>query len=75
LIGSIPGVFLGAQLSSRAPDSLIRPALILVLLGSSLKLLGSSNLVLGVVLAVFLAAYLAVRANEQRSRSRSLSRG
>lgn len=75
LIGSIPGVFLGAQLSSRAPDSLIRPALILVLLGSSLKLLGSSNLMLGVVLAVFLAAYLAVRANEQRSRSRTLSRG
>ena len=67
LVGSIPGVFLGAQLSSRAPDGVIRPALILVLLGSSLKLLGSSNVVLALVLAVFAAAYLAVRASEQRS--------
>src|SRR6188768_3356533 len=66
LIGSVPGVFLGAQLSSRAPDALIRPALILVLLGSSLKLLGSGNLVLALVIAVFAIAYLAVRANEQR---------
>jgi len=66
LIGSVPGVFLGAQLSSRAPDALIRPALILVLLGSSLKLLGSGNLVLALVIAVFAIAYLAVRASEQR---------
>ncbi|HYP77148.1 MAG TPA: sulfite exporter TauE/SafE family protein [Polyangiaceae bacterium] len=66
LIGSVPGVFIGAQLSSRAPDAVIRPALILVLLGSSLKLLGSSNLVLGLVIAVFAAAYLAVRVSEQR---------
>lgn len=43
LIGAIPGVFLGAQLSSRAPDHVIRPALIVVLLGSSAKLLGASN--------------------------------
>jgi len=66
LVGSVPGVFIGAQLSSRAPDALIRPALILVLLGSSLKLLDSSNLVLASVIAAFVAAYLAVRANEQR---------
>ncbi len=46
LVGSVPGVFIGAQLSSRAPDAVIRPALIVVLLGSSLKLLGTSNLVL-----------------------------
>jgi len=66
LIGSIPGVFIGAQLSSRARDAVIRPALILVLLASSLKLLGSSNLVLALVIAVFAAAYLAVRSSEQR---------
>jgi uncharacterized membrane protein YfcA len=66
LVGSVPGVFIGAQLSSRAPDALIRPALILVLLGSSLKLLDSSNLVLALVIVAFAAAYLAVRANEQR---------
>src|SRR5207253_11512104 len=28
LLGSIPGVFVGAQVSSRAPDGIIRPALI-----------------------------------------------
>jgi uncharacterized protein len=44
LIGAIPGVFIGAQLSSRAPDHIIRPALIIVLLASSSKLLGASNL-------------------------------
>jgi len=43
LLGAIPGVFLGAQLSSRAPDQVIRPALIVVLLASSTKLLGASN--------------------------------
>jgi uncharacterized protein len=43
LVGAIPGVFLGAQLSSRAPDHIIRPALIIVLLASSSKLLGASN--------------------------------
>jgi uncharacterized membrane protein YfcA len=40
LLGSIPGVFLGAMLSSRAPDHVIRPALVVVLLASGLKLLG-----------------------------------
>jgi uncharacterized membrane protein YfcA len=66
LIGSVPGVFIGAQLSSRARDAVIRPALILVLLASSLKLLGSSNVVLALVIAVFAAAYLVVRNSEQR---------
>jgi uncharacterized membrane protein YfcA len=69
LIGSVPGVFLGAQLSSRAPDRVIRPALIVVLLGSSLKLLGSSNLLLGLVLVVFLAAYVVVLLSERGARA------
>jgi hypothetical protein len=38
LIGSLPGVYLGARLSSRAPDRLIRQALFFVLLASALKL-------------------------------------
>ena len=40
LVGSIPGVILGALASSRAPSGLIRRALALVLLASGLKLLG-----------------------------------
>jgi uncharacterized membrane protein YfcA len=52
LVGAIPGVFLGAQLSSRAPDHVIRPALIIVLLASSSKLLGATNLVAAVAVVV-----------------------
>jgi hypothetical protein len=39
LIGSIPGVYLGARISSRAPGGLIRAVLGIVLLASALKLL------------------------------------
>jgi uncharacterized membrane protein YfcA len=51
LVGAIPGVFMGAQLSSRAPDHIIRPALIIVLLASSSKLLGASNQVAALAVA------------------------
>jgi uncharacterized membrane protein YfcA len=43
LIGSLPGVYLGARVSSRAPDALIRPALVVILAVSALKLLDFSN--------------------------------
>jgi uncharacterized protein len=57
LIGSVPGVYLGARLSSRANDAVIRPILALVLVASGLKLLGVDNaqmamLMLPVVLGV-----------------------
>jgi uncharacterized membrane protein YfcA len=38
LAGSVPGVLLGARLSSRAPDRVVRVALVVVLLASALKL-------------------------------------
>ena len=50
LIGAVPGVLVGATMSSRAPAGVIRRALALVLLASGLKLLGASNLVLGCIL-------------------------
>ncbi|MGC9668102.1 sulfite exporter TauE/SafE family protein [Planosporangium sp. 12N6] len=64
LVGSIPGVLLGARLSSRAPAGVVRAALVFVLLASALKLFGVPNLVvvvtlLGVALAG--AAAFAVR--------------
>ncbi len=56
LLGSLPGVFLGARMSSRAPDGVIRPALVFVLLASALRLLGMPASVLGpVLLGVVLA--------------------
>jgi uncharacterized protein len=56
LIGSIPGVFLGARFSSRAPDYVIRPALIVVLFVSAAKLLGTPNQVLLVLVPAVVAA-------------------
>lgn len=63
LVGAIPGVYIGARLSSRAPDHLIRPALVVVLSASALKLLDASGLVVfGVVgLAVAVSAWSLVR--------------
>jgi uncharacterized membrane protein YfcA len=51
LIGSIPGVWVGARLSASMPGGLIRRALAFVLTASALKLLGVSTPVTGVVLA------------------------
>jgi uncharacterized protein len=57
LVGSIPGVLLGARLSARAPAGVIRSALVVVLLASALKLFGLPN-----VLVVSVAAGVAVAA-------------
>ncbi|MER5320895.1 sulfite exporter TauE/SafE family protein [Streptosporangium roseum] len=43
LVGSIPGVYLGARVSARAPGGIIRALLAVVLLASALKLLGVGN--------------------------------
>ena len=43
LIGAIPGVWIGARLSSSAPQMVVRRALALVLIASGLKLLSASN--------------------------------
>ncbi|GAA1737336.1 sulfite exporter TauE/SafE family protein [Nonomuraea sp. AD125B] len=51
LIGSLPGVYLGARISSRAPGGLIRALLAIVLLASALKLLDASNVVTVAALA------------------------
>jgi uncharacterized protein len=54
LLGSIPGVWIGAHLSARAPGGLVRRALAFVLLASSLKLFNLSNGTTGLVLAIVL---------------------
>lgn len=53
LVGSIPGVILGAHASSRAPSGLIRRALALVLLASGLKLLGVSTPMTAAAISAF----------------------
>jgi uncharacterized protein len=50
LVGCIPGVWLGAHLSARAPGGLVRRALAFVLLASALKLLSVSTRDTGLIL-------------------------
>lgn len=65
LFGCVPGVYVGARLSSRAPDHAIRPVLVAVLVASALKLLGAPTAVAaGVGLA--LAATTAVVTSRTR---------
>jgi uncharacterized membrane protein YfcA len=68
LLGALPGVYLGARVSSRAPDGLIRPVLVVVLVASAMKLLGASNGLVGTFLALAAVAG-AVAAYRVRARS------
>jgi len=51
LIGSVPGVYIGARVSAIAPGRVIRRALAFVLTASALKLLNVGNVQLAVLLA------------------------
>jgi len=80
LIGCLPGVYLGAQLSARAPAGLVRRALALVLLASGLKLLDLSDVamvtVLGAVVVVGPALWMLARVRHGLpARARILSVG
>lgn len=69
LIGAIPGIYVGAKLSARAPSGVLRWALAVLLLGSGLALWKVPNtLVLGICLA--LAAVGVVTGLVQRRRAR-----
>ena len=54
LIGSIPGVYLGARVSSRAPGGLVRRALLFVLLASGLKLVNVETVTVAGILGAAL---------------------
>ncbi len=71
MLGAIPGVLIGARISSRAPDHVIRPILIVVLVASGAKLLEAPNeLILGFLgLAVVAALGLLGRAWMRSNRS------
>lgn len=60
ILGSVPGVYLGARLSSRASDRLIRPVMAIALLATGLKLLGVPTPGLGGALVAAAALALAV---------------
>jgi uncharacterized membrane protein YfcA len=60
LVGSLPGVYLGAMVSSRAPDNVIRPTIVVILVASALKLLGASNQLVLTVSAFLVAVMVAI---------------
>jgi uncharacterized membrane protein YfcA len=67
LIGSIPGVLIGASISSYAPTAFLRGALAAVLLVSGLKLINVPTLAIGIVLLasvlVLVSIWLVIRAS------------
>ncbi|MES1209761.1 MAG: hypothetical protein ABUS79_27825, partial [Pseudomonadota bacterium] len=73
VIGSLPGVFIGARFSARAPDYVIRPSLCVVLLMSGLKLIGASNLLVALIMPVAIALGIAhvVRSSRRARRDRA----
>lgn len=64
LVGGIPGVWLGAHLSSKATNPFVRPALMSVLFLSGIKLLGGSN---GLLLACVAISAIAVATISRRA--------
>ncbi|QKW34077.1 sulfite exporter TauE/SafE family protein [Actinomadura sp. NAK00032] len=59
LVGSVPGVYLGSRISSRAPGGLIRRVLALVLVASSLKMFGVGAVPLAWTMVALTAATVA----------------
>jgi adenylyl-sulfate kinase len=72
LLGAIPGAFIGAHISSRAPGGVIRRALAVLLLASGLRLLGlSTELVLVAAVAALVLgslAWIVIRRTVKRTR-------
>jgi uncharacterized protein len=74
LVGAIPGTFIGARISSRAPGGVIRRALAILLLASSLKLLGVPDpLVSAVALMALLFALFGWRMVRDRVKRAKLT--
>jgi uncharacterized protein len=60
LVGSVPGVLIGARLSSRAPAGVIRAALVIVLIASALKLFEVPTATVGIVVAAATVAAVVI---------------
>jgi uncharacterized protein len=60
LVGSIPGVWIGASLSTKLPADVLRPALAIVLVASGLALLSKAGLALPVAVLIGVPIVLAV---------------
>lgn len=70
VFGAIPGVYLGAKAAVRAPAGLIRAALVIVLVGTGLRLVGASSVFAAAIASVvaigIVGAHVIVRAPGRR---------
>jgi uncharacterized membrane protein YfcA len=77
LVGAVPGAYVGAHISTRAPGGIIRRVLAVLLLASSMKLLGFSNeatlLVAGGALVFGSLLWVAIRRRAKASRQRAVA--
>jgi uncharacterized membrane protein YfcA len=77
LFGAVPGAWIGAQVSTRAPGGIIRRILAVLLLSSALKLLGFSNevVLLSAVGALVLGslAWIAIRNRARAHKARAVA--
>ena len=60
VIGSVPAVFVGSLVSSRAPDRYVRPVITFVIAASGLKYVGIDSTTLGWLLCAALLVIAAV---------------
>jgi uncharacterized membrane protein YfcA len=60
LVGCLPGVYIGAHMSAKAPDGVVRPLLAFVLLASGLKLVNMGTGALGWTMLIVALVGLAV---------------
>lgn len=75
LVGAVPGAWLGAQISSRAPGGIIRRVLVFLLLASGLRLLGvATEVALLAAVAVLIlgsVAWVTIRKRVKASAARA----
>lgn len=71
LLGQIPGVWIGARLSSRYDGHVLRWLLMVVLAATALKLLGVSSLIAGLIAVIGVIVVIVVIARERMSARRA----
>jgi uncharacterized membrane protein YfcA len=72
VLGTVPGIYLGARFSAKAKDSVIRPIIASVLIALGLKLFGLSNAVM-IATAIAALGLLTMKAQHEKRRNALLN--
>jgi uncharacterized membrane protein YfcA len=68
LLGTLPGIYLGARYSAQAKDSFLRPLIASVLVALGVKLFGASNLVMALSALTALAVLASKQLRDNKTR-------